>query len=134
MPRPVNKIQITGTLTMDPKMYVVEKGAKPLKVVNFPIVFDWWHGKKLEKPWYFNCVGFGYTADSAEKFLRKGSKIIITEGYLQPNKYQAKDGSWKESIKIVVDDFNMLGYNKNQTGKDIDEVAQELEDVDEVPY
>ena len=134
MPRPVNKIQITGTLTMDPKMYVVEKGSKPLKVVNFPIVFDWWHGKKLNPPWYFNCVAFGYTADSVEKFLRKGSHVVITEGSIQPNKYQAKDGTWKESIKIVVEDFLMVGYNKDQIGKEVNDVAQELEDVDEVPY
>lgn len=134
MPRPVNKIQITGTLTVDPKVYIAEKGSKPLKIANFPIVFDWWHGKKLASPWYFNCVAFAYTADAVEKFLRKGSHVVITEGFLQPNKYQAKDGSWKESIKIVVEDFLMVGYNKEQEGKDVDEVMKELDDVDEIPY
>lgn len=134
MPRPVNNLQITGTLTMDPKVYMIEKGSKPLKIANFPIAFDWWNGKKINPPWYFNCVAFAYTADSVEKFLRKGSHIVITKSSIQPNKYKAKDGSLKESIKIVVDDFLMVGYNKDHVGKDIDEVAQELEDVDEVPY
>lgn len=134
MPRPVNRIQITGTVTMDPKVYVMERQSKPLKIANFPIVFDWWHGKKLEKPWYFNCVAFAYTADSVEKFIRKGSHIMITDGYIQPNKYQSKDGSWKETIKIMVEDFIMVGYNKDAAGKDMDEVINELSDTDEVPY
>ena len=134
MPRPVNKVSMTGTLTMDPKVYMSAKGDKPLKIANFPIVFDWWHGKKLAQPWYFNCVAFSYTADSVEKFLRKGSHVLITEGYLQPNKYQAKDGSNRETIKIVVEDFIMVGYNKETPGKDIDEIVEQLDESDEIPY
>lgn len=133
MPRPVNKLQITGTLTMDPKIVLIEKDNKPVKIANFPIVFDWWNGKRLAHPWYFNCAAFAYTADCVEKFLKKGSHIIITDSYIQPNKYQTKDGAWKETIKITVNDFLMVGYNRENEGQDFEKVMEEITQEEEIP-
>lgn len=133
MPRPVNRLQITGNATLDPKVLMIEKDGKPLKIANFSIVFDWWHGKKLPAPWYFNCVAFGYTAENVEKYIRKGYRVMITDSYIQPNKYKAKDGTTKETIKIMVNDFVMLGYNNDATAKETDEMVEEMTD-DEIPY
>jgi single-strand DNA-binding protein len=134
MPKPINKIQIAGTLTADPKITLIQKGNKPLKIANFAIAFDWWH-KKLSPAWFFNCTAFGYTADACEKFLAKGKRIIITDAYLQQNKYKAKDGSTKLEYKIMVDDFVMLGYNKTQEGQDLESAIEEIggEEIDEIP-
>jgi len=134
MPRPVNSIQITGTLTDIPKVTVVDKDDKPLKIVNFSIAFDWWHGKKLPKAWFFNCTAFGYAADAAEKFLNKGKRIMITDAYLQPSTYMGKDGTKKKDFKIIVNDFMLLAYNEKADGAEVDAVMKELDDVDEVPY
>lgn len=134
MPRPVNQIRISGTATVDPKISVLEREGKPLKLANFAIAFDWWHGKKLTPAWFFNCTSFGYTADAVEKFIRKGSKILITDGYVQPNKYQAKDGTWKQTVKIMVEDFIMVGYNKEADSPIDTALEQEVIDIDEVPY
>ena len=133
MPRPVNRLQITGNATFDPKVLMIEKDGKPLKIANFSIAFDWWHGKKLSAPWYFNCVAFGYTAENVEKYIRKGYRVMITDSYIQPNKYKAKDGTTKETIKIMVNDFVMLGYNNDATAKETDEIVEEMTD-DEIPY
>ncbi len=133
MPRPVNKLQITGNATLDPKVLMIEKDGKPLKIANFSIVFDWWHGKKLSAPWYFNCAAFGYTAENVEKYIRKGYRVMITDSYIQPNKYKTKDGTIKETIKIMVNDFVMLGYNNDATAKETDEMVEEMTD-DEIPY
>ena len=133
MPRPVNKLQITGNATLDPKVLMSDKDGKPLKIANFSIVFDWWHGKKLLAPWYFNCVAFGYTAENVEKYIRKGYRVMITDSYIQPNKYKTKDGTIKETIKIMVNDFVMLGYNNDATAKETDEMVEEMTD-DEIPY
>lgn len=133
MPRPVNRLQITGNATLDPKVLMIEKDGKPLKIANFSIAFDWWHGKKLPAPWYFNCVAFGYTAENVEKYIRKGYRVMITDSYIQPNKYKTKDGTTKETIKIMVNDFVMLGYNNDATAKETDEMVEEMTD-DEIPY
>lgn len=135
MPRPVNKIQIMGNLTKDPEMLVMQKGEKPLKIANFSIVFDWWGGKKLTPPWYFDCVAFSHAADTVEKFLKKGSKILVTDGAIKPEIYKKKDGTTAKTVKIIVNDFIMVGVNKKNDGVDFETaVEQEIENVDEVPY
>ena len=133
MPRPVNSFQITGTLVADPKMSVFEKEGKPIKIANFSIAFDWWNGKKLSPSWYFNCTSFGYAAESAEKFLSKGKKILITDSYLQQNKYTDKNGVARKDYKIIVNDYILVGYNTQSQGKDVDAIVEELsEDIDDI--
>lgn len=134
MPRPVNQLQIMGNLTADPKITLINKGEKPLKLATWSIAFDWWNGHKLNPAWFFNCVSFGHAANAAEKYLKKGQKIIITDSYIQQDKYTDKTGRNCNTVKIVVNDFSLLAPNKITDGTDIDAVAQELADVDEVPY
>lgn len=134
MPRPVNNLQITGTLTSDPKCLVITKGEKPIRLATWTLAFDWWNGHRLNPAWYFNCVSFGYAAIAAEKFLKKGQRIIITESYIQQDKYTSKSGINMNTVKIVVNDFVLVAYNKETAGETIEAVAEQLEDVDEVPY
>lgn len=135
MPRPVNRLQITGNLTDDPKITVINKGEKPITFATFSLAFDWWNGHKLSPAWFFNCVAFGHAAMAAEKFLKKGYKIIVTDSYIQQDKYVAKDGTKKSAIKIVVNDFNLLALNKSVEGKDIDAIEEQMaDDIDDQPF
>lgn len=135
MPRPVNKVQIMGNLTKDPQIVVTAKGDKTLKIANFSIVYDWWGGKKLNPPWYFDCVAFSYAADNAEKFLKKGTKILVTDGAIKPEVYKKKDGTTAKTIRVIVNDFIMVGLNKKSEGVDYDTaIEQEVSDIDDIPY
>lgn len=134
MPRPVNNFQLTGTLCKDPEVTVIDRGGKPLKIAKFSLAFDWWHGKRLQKAWFFDFVCFGYTADAAEKFLKKGKRILVTQAYIEPQAYEGKDGIKRKKWSIVADDFVLLGYNDKVEGKAVDDVMEELVDDDEIPY
>ena len=134
MPKPINNFQITGTLCKDPEIIIKEKAGKPLKLAKYTIAFDWWHGKRLPKPWYFDIVSFGYAADSVQKFLKKGKRILITEAYVEVRVYDGADGKKHKGWSIIAEDFVLLGYNDKTEGKDFDEVMQELVDDEEIPY
>jgi single-strand DNA-binding protein len=133
MPSPVNRVQIQGNLTSDPRINIVEKGSEPLKIASFGLAFDWF-GKKLTPAWFFDCTAFGKVADMVEKFLKKGTKVLITDGYLHPESYTKKDGTKVKLTKIIIKDFIMVGLNKPTEGQDIDAIEEQLADVDEVPW
>lgn len=134
MPRPVNNIQLTGTLTADPKMSVVDRGNKVLKIANYSIAFDWWNGHKLTPAWFFNCASFGYAAEATEKFLSKGKKILITDAFLQQDKYKDKNAVVRKDFKIIVNDFILVGNNNQTQGKDMDAIISEVsDDLEDIP-
>ena len=136
MPRPVNSIRISGTVTADPRILLIENKGKELKIADFSIAFDHWNGKKLTPAWFFNCTSFAYNADNVEKYIKKGSRILITDGYISPNVYKTKDGTVKNIVKITVNDFLLIGSHKtniyeSQNGPS--QIEQEIMDIDDIP-
>ena len=134
MPRPINRIFISGRLPQDPKIVISNKREEPLKIANFSLVFDWWNGKKLTHPWYFECVAFKYSADNVEKRLKKGSHILITEGCISTDNYTKKDGTKVRSVKIIVNDFVMVGYNQEVEGQNFDTAVEEMVSQEEEEF
>lgn len=52
---------------------------------------------------FIPCVAFGRAADFAEKYLHKGTKIVIT-GRIQTGSYTNKDGVRVYTTDVVVED------------------------------
>lgn len=52
---------------------------------------------------FIPCVAFGRAADFAEKYLHKGTKIVIT-GRIQTGSYTNKDGVRAYTTDVVVED------------------------------
>ena len=51
---------------------------------------------------FFDCVSFGKQAEFVEKYLRKGTKIVV-QGQIQNNNYQNREGQTVYRTQIVVD-------------------------------
>ena len=51
---------------------------------------------------FINCVTFGKTAEFAEKYLHKGTKIIV-EGRIQTGSYKNKDGQTVYTTDVVAE-------------------------------
>ena len=67
---------------------------------------------------FYNCVFFGKRAETLERNLSKGSRIMIigTQTYLP---YTDKDGVKHNSLNVTVRDFEFVSeYGKNQKGED----------------
>lgn len=93
----MNKVVLMGRLTANPDVKTVQ-GNDPLKIARYTLAVDR-RGDKTDFP---VCKCFGKTADFAEKYLRKGTKILI-EGQIQTGSYENKNGDTVYTTEVIVD-------------------------------
>ncbi len=98
----MNKVFLMGRLTRDPEMRY-SSGATQTAVARFSIAVDR-RFKRDGQPEadFFNCSAFGKTAEFVEKYLKKGSKVVV-EGRLQNDNYTNKNGEKVYSIQVIVE-------------------------------
>lgn len=98
----INKIIMMGRLTRDPEMRYGQ-GEKSTAIASFSIAVDRRFKRDGEPDAdFFNCAAFGKQAEFAEKYLKKGIKVVI-EGRLQNDNYTNKDGQKVTSTKIITE-------------------------------
>jgi single-strand DNA-binding protein len=106
----VNKVILVGNLGRDPESKSFQNGGK---VVNLRIATsESWKdrnsGERREKTeWHSVAIFNEALANTAERFLRKGSKVYI-EGQLQTRKWQDASGADRYSTEIVLQGFNAV--------------------------
>lgn len=103
----LNKVFLLGNLGADPVIRNTQKGEK---VASFRIATsDRWkdtEGQPQERTEWHNIVIFGKAADIAERFLVKGSRVMI-EGQLRHRKWQDQtSGQEKYITEVVISAFN----------------------------
>lgn len=102
----VNKVILIGHLGRDPEVRSMQNGTK---VANLSLATsESWKdkatGERKEKSEWHRVVIFGPLAETAERFLKKGSKVYL-EGALQTRKWTDKDGHEKYSTEVVLQGF-----------------------------
>lgn len=107
----MNKVFLTGRFTRDPESRM---GSNSLEVSRFSLAcqndFMTRNGERDVE--FVNCVAFGKTAQTINKFCRKGQQICAT-GRIKNNSYDAQDGSKRYTTDIVIDQFEFLGAKAN---------------------
>ncbi|PZU10939.1 single-stranded DNA-binding protein [Sphingomonas sp.] len=104
----VNKVILVGNLGRDPESRSFQNGGK---VVNLRIATsETWKdrnsGERKEKTeWHSVAIFNEGLANTAERYLRKGSKVYI-EGQLQTRKWQDQSGQDRYSTEVVLQGFN----------------------------
>ena len=108
----MNKVILMGRLTQDP---VVSASASGSQVGRFSIAVDR-RFKREGQPDadFFNCRCFGRQADFVEKYLHKGTKIVVV-GSVQNDNYTNKDGQQVRATQIIVDEIE-FAESKNAQG------------------
>ena len=99
----INQCTFIGNLGADPETRGFQDGGK---ICNFRIaVTDKWRSKDGERKERTEWVAVTITTDGligvAEKYLRKGSKVLV-QGQFRTRKYQAQDGSDRYASEIVL--------------------------------
>lgn len=96
----MNKVVMMGRLTRDPEMRYGQ--ANNTAVASFSIAVDR-RFKRDGQPTadFFNCTAFGKTGEFVEKYLKKGTKIVI-DGELQNDNYTNKEGQTVYGMRIIV--------------------------------
>lgn len=104
----MNQIILMGRLTNDPDVRYSQNGSA---VANLSLAVN----RKFKREGdpdadFFRCVAFGKTAESIEKYLLKGVKVIVT-GEMQNDNYE-KDGIKHYQMKVILKDWEFAESKK----------------------
>lgn len=99
----MNCCHFTGRLTRDPEIRYTN-GEPPAPVVNYTMAVDRKFKRKDEpKADFLNFVGYGSAAEFAEKYLRRGMKMIVT-ARCQTRSYTNKEGKKVNVTEFIIED------------------------------
>ncbi|SFT58446.1 single-stranded DNA-binding protein [Halomonas saccharevitans] len=109
MARGINKVILIGNLGQDPEVRFTPSGTAVanLNLATSDTWMDKQSGQRQERTEWHRIVLFNKTAEIAQQYLKKGSKVYI-EGRLQTRKWQDQNGQDKYSTEIVANDMQML--------------------------
>lgn len=99
----MNKVILMGRLTRDPE--VRYGGASNMAIARFSIAVDR-RFKRDGEPTadFFNCTAFGKTGEFVEKYLHKGTKIVL-DGEIRNDNYTNKNGEKVYGFQIVANNI-----------------------------
>jgi single-strand DNA-binding protein len=100
----MNKVILMGRLTRDPEVRY-SQGETPLAIARYTLAVDRRFNRNSDENTadFISCVSFGKTAEFAEKYYRKGTKIAVT-GRIQTGSYNNKDGTKVYTTEVVVEE------------------------------
>ena len=116
----MNKVILMGRLTRDPEVRY-SQGEQATAVARYTLAVDRRGRSQENSADFIQCVAFGKAAEFAERYLHKGTKIVLT-GRIQTGSYTNKDGQRVYTTDIVAEDqefaesknaesSNVGGYN-----------------------
>ena len=106
----MNKIILCGRLTRDPDLRTNGDN----NIARYSLAVDRRFKREGEPDAdFFNCTVFGKGADFAEKYLRQGTKVLIT-GRLQSDNYTNKDGQKVYGWQVIVEEQEFAESKKAQ--------------------
>jgi single-strand DNA-binding protein len=103
----LNKVILVGRLTRDPELKYTQGGTS---VCSFSIANNRTYvtaGEKKEQVSFFNCVAWAKTGEVIAEYCKKGKRIGI-EGRLQQRSWDDQEGKKRQTVEIVVDNFQFL--------------------------
>jgi single-strand DNA-binding protein len=112
-----NKIILAGNLTRDVEVRYTQGGSA---IGNTAIAtsrkFKSATGEQKEEVLFVDLTFFGRTAEIANQYLRKGSKVLV-DGRLKLDQWTAQDGSKRSKHSVTVENLQMLGSKgENEAG------------------
>ena len=97
----MNTVTLMGRLTKDPDTRYTA-GEKAMAVSRFALAVD--RRTKEKETDFINCVAFGKIAETIEKYVSKGMKILL-QGRIQTGSYTNREGKKVYTTDVVVTDF-----------------------------
>ncbi|WP_297962702.1 single-stranded DNA-binding protein [uncultured Campylobacter sp.] len=112
----MNKVVLIGNLTRDIELRYTQSG---YCVGNSGIAvtrkFKNAQGETAEETCFIDLKFFGRTAEVANQYLRKGSKLAV-EGRLKLEQWQDQSGQNRSKHVVEVESLEMLGSPQNNQG------------------
>ncbi len=128
-----NKIILAGNLTRDIEIKYTPGGSA---IGNTAIAtsrkFKAQDGTQKEEILFIDITFFGRTAEIANQYLRKGSKVLV-DGRLKLDQWTAQDGSKRSKHSVTVENLQMLGSKDEAAPMGGNGYGQQSESEYEVP-
>lgn len=120
----MNHVVLLGRLTRDPEIRYTQDNQA---IANYTLAVDRRYKRTTDEGGqsadFIRCVTFGKSAEFAEKYLQKGTKIAIS-GRIQTGSYKDQEGRTIYTTDVVVEEHDFAGA-KNENANDTQEPAQQ---------
>ena len=109
----MNRVILCGRLVRDPEVRY-SQGNNSMAIAKFTLAVDRRFKKEGEQSADFiNCTAFGKVAEVIEKYVTKGTKIIV-EGRWQTGSYTNKDGNKVYTNDCMVENIEFCESKSQQ--------------------
>ena len=102
----MNKVILMGRLTRDPDVRYTQ-GESPAAIARYTLAVDRRFVRRDQQDAqtadFIGIVAFGKAGEFAEKYLKKGTKVIVT-GRIQTGSYTNKEGQKVYTTEVILDD------------------------------
>jgi len=111
-----NKVILVGNLTRDLELRYAPSGtAIGSTGIAVNRKFKSSNGEQRDETMFIDITFFGRTAEIANQYLRKGSKVLV-EGRLKLDSWEDQNGGKRSKHTIVVENMQMLGSRDDAQG------------------
>lgn len=119
----MNKVILMGRLTRDPDVRY-SAGENATAIAKFSIAVDRRVRRQNDQADadFFNCTAFGRQAEFVERYLHKGTKIVVV-GRIQNDNYTNREGQRVFSVQIIAEELEFAesknaseGYQNRNAG------------------
>ena len=99
----MNKVILMGRLTRDPEVRY-SAGENALAIARYTLAVDRRFKRDGEQSADFiNCLAFGKSAEFAEKYLKQGTKMVVS-GRIQTGSYTNREGRKIYTTEVVLEE------------------------------
>ena len=113
----MNKVILMGRLTRDPEVRY-SQGENSMAIARYTLAVDRRRGGNQQDGQtadFIGIVAFGKSGEFAEKYLKKGTKVIVT-GRIQTGSYTNKDGVKVYTTDVVAEDQEFAESKNSSAG------------------
>lgn len=113
----MNKVILMGRLTRDPEVRY-SQGDNSMAIARYTLAVDRRFNRNNNdenSADFIGCVAFGRSGEFAEKYFRKGTKVLVT-GRIQTGSYTNKDGVKVYTTDVVVEDQEFAESKNSNSG------------------
>ena len=125
-----NKVFLMGRLTKDPDM----RGEGTNLVARYSLAVDrrFKDNDGNYQTDFINIVVFGKGAEFAEKYFKKGTKVVVT-GRIQTGSYTNKDGQKVYTTDVIAEDQEFAESKTSGTQQENETVSKDDDFMDLTP-
>ncbi len=119
----MNKVILMGRLTKNPEIKYAGKD-NDMAVARYTLAVNRRYKRDGEQEADFiSCVTFGKSAEFAQKYLRKGIRIVIG-GRISTGSYKDKDGKTIYTTDVIVEEHEFAQNKDGSGGEDLSETSK----------